>query len=469
MSSVSEKDLECPICTDIYRDPVVLSCSHSFCRNCLQTWWQERPTYQCPCCKSRSEKSSPPRNLALKNLSEAFLKAREQQASHRPEHLCSLHSEKLKIFCLDHQQPVCVICRDSKIHNNHRFRPIDEAAQEQREELQKSLKPLRDKLKLFEEAKGNCDQTVEYVKDQAQQTERQLREEFQRLHLFLEQEEKARVAALKKEEQQKSQTMKETIQALSRDIAALSDTIRAAEKDLRSEDISFLLSCQAAARRVQQRPLLADPQPVSGALIDVAKHLSNLTLNIWNKLKQTASYSPVVLDPNTADPELIVSPDLSSVRSAERQQLPRNPERTKFPCSVQGSEGFRSGTHSWDVEVGNNKDWELGVLGEDVQVKGRLQAQLWRILFSDGKFTAFSSSDPEKVLQLKNKVQKIRVQLDFDGGKLSFLDLDTNSRIHTFTHTFTGTLFPYIYTENPLPLRILQRPVSQWESKVGRF
>ncbi|KAF3855534.1 hypothetical protein F7725_016257 [Dissostichus mawsoni] len=57
--------------------------------------------------------------------------------------LCSLHSEKLRLFCLDNQQPVCLVCRDSRTHNNHRFRPMDEAAQDLREELQNLCSPFR--------------------------------------------------------------------------------------------------------------------------------------------------------------------------------------------------------------------------------------------------------------------------------------------------------------------------------------
>ncbi len=126
MASQSQDDYICPVCCEIFKNPVLLSCSHSVCKECLQQFWRTKKTQECPVCRRRSSNQHPPLNLALKSLCESLLKERDEKRSSGSEKICSLHSEKLKLFCLEDKQPVCFVCINSQQHDNHKFRPIDE-------------------------------------------------------------------------------------------------------------------------------------------------------------------------------------------------------------------------------------------------------------------------------------------------------------------------------------------------------
>ncbi|XP_030646316.1 tripartite motif-containing protein 35-like [Chanos chanos] len=217
--------------------------------------------------------------------------------------------------------------------------------------VKEELRVLQQKLRDFEEVKQTCDKSAEHIKIQAKNTERQIKEEFENLHQFLQDEESARIAALREEEEEKSQMMKEKIEELDREMSSLSDTIREIEKEMETEAVPSLEKHKAALKKTQYP--LRDPEMVSGSLINVAKHLGNLKFRVWEKMQEIVQYSPVILDPNTAHGDLVLSDDLSGVRnSSEKQQLPDNPERCRPHL---GAEGFDSGSHCWDAEIGEEK------------------------------------------------------------------------------------------------------------------
>ncbi|KAL1279102.1 hypothetical protein QQF64_025775, partial [Cirrhinus molitorella] len=261
----------------------------------------------------RSTKESPPPNLVLKNLCESFLMQRNEKRSSGSEEICSLHSEKLKLFCLEDKQPVCLVCVNSQTHVNHTFRPIDEVVPSYKEELNTALKSLQEKLQHKEKMKGEFQKTVKHIKSQAEHTERQIKQQFEKLHQFLRDEEEATITALREEEEQKKQMMKKKLKEINRHISALSHTIKDTVEMMKASDICFLKEFPVSMERVQiSQP---DPQTPSGALIHVPRYLGNLPFRVWKKMQDIVQNTPVILDPNTAHQCLVVSDDLTRMPS----------------------------------------------------------------------------------------------------------------------------------------------------------
>ncbi|PAA90311.1 hypothetical protein BOX15_Mlig032067g1 [Macrostomum lignano] len=74
-----EEDLSCIICSNVYTDPRVLPCGHSFCSACIAQWRQNQPV--CPNCRGPIGSGNPPRNTILANIVERFLQQQQHAAS----------------------------------------------------------------------------------------------------------------------------------------------------------------------------------------------------------------------------------------------------------------------------------------------------------------------------------------------------------------------------------------------------
>uniref|UniRef100_A0AAX7ULK8 RING-type domain-containing protein n=1 Tax=Astatotilapia calliptera TaxID=8154 RepID=A0AAX7ULK8_ASTCA len=222
----------------IFREPVTLTCNHSFCSSCLKTFWEKTKKKNCPTCKSWT--------------------------------VCSEHEKEPQLFCVDEDKPLCPVC-DFPHHQSHRVIPVESAIDVLKIELKSDLKSLQDKRNKYKQVVKTYNEMSEHIKKQLLSTERQIRAEFNKLQQFLKEEEESRLAALREEEEQKGRTISREMKMIEEQISSLSDSISAVEEELQKHSVPFLSSYKDTQSRARAQSSVSDPQLVSGALIDLQR------------------------------------------------------------------------------------------------------------------------------------------------------------------------------------------------------
>lgn len=155
----------------------------------------------------------------------------------------------------------------------------------------------------------------------------------------------------------------------------------------------------------------------------------------------------MVLDPDTAHPELFLSEDRRSVwRGPRRQNVPDNPERFDCRPCVLGRERFSSGRHYWEVEVRHVMVWAVGVCRDGVHRKGEAllvpQNGFWTLEMFGSQYRALSS--PERTLPLRERLRRVGVFLDCEAGDVSFYNMRDRSHLYSCPRSpFAGPLRPF--------------------------
>lgn len=125
---ILKKNLSCYICSNLLKNPILDSCGHSFCKNCISNNWQKN----CPISNSIIKYQIP--NLILRNFLSSLI------------FTCEICSEKLKAEKIIHHDLIC------KLKKNKKKSKIDIIKEilkfyENKSEFEKKIKSLEDKLK----------------------------------------------------------------------------------------------------------------------------------------------------------------------------------------------------------------------------------------------------------------------------------------------------------------------------------
>ncbi|XP_016307612.1 zinc-binding protein A33-like [Sinocyclocheilus anshuiensis] len=448
--SFLEEDFTCLICCDVFTDPVTLKCSHSLCEECLQRFWTTQDVPQCPVCRKECSHDEPTKSLAFRALCESFKKRKPSAVS---GDVCPEHEEKFKLFCFVDKLPICVVCYTSKKHEDHKCSPVNEAAGNLKEDLKTQMDRLQVTLDDLKEAHESCVERAELSKEHTNMDENQIKKEFEKLHQFLKDEEEKQIRSLHKEMKLQDEKLQARMKELSAQISDLSERMAAVWQDIEAENITFLQNYSNTVKRLQH-PSVANTTPE----LQEYQHypIQTVIFATWARMQNLVEQPPVTLDPDTSSSKLLVSQDCTSVQYVEMNlHVSDNPKR--LHDGVLASQGFSSGVHCWDVEVGDNNNWTLGVMGETVNrkklCKMNAKNRFWCFRNVDGKYK--KGKKPVSDIDSNERPNIIRLELDFDKGELRFIDPSRNRSLCTYTGGFPEKVFPYFCTgdaDTPLSL-----------------
>ncbi|XP_069730079.1 E3 ubiquitin-protein ligase TRIM39-like isoform X2 [Phaenicophaeus curvirostris] len=378
--------------------------------------------------------------------------------------LCAQHEERLKLFCEEDEEPICVVCRESLHHRPHTVYPIEEAVQVYKVKLHRCLENL---LKEVEDVKKR--ESAERLKTQeCKETVKKKRErivsEFGKLHRLLADEEKLLLQKLEEEEKRILLLINENLARLVEQKSLLEELILEIEEKTQQADDGQLKDMKSILSRCEGVKFQS-PRVVSVTLKENYS-IPERCLGLRDMLKKFKV--DVTLDPDTAHPELSLSEDRKSVRRGSKKlllSLFENPKRFGTAPAVLGSQVFFSGRCYWEVQVGDKPEWGLGLCRESASRKGNVffspNNGYWVLrLQNGGNYEALTS--PVSPLTLSVRPRRIGIFLDYEAGEISFYNVTDRSHIYTFTDKFFGNLRPLFFLGAFLGGRNAEPLVISW-------
>ncbi|XP_063049313.1 tripartite motif-containing protein 16-like [Engraulis encrasicolus] len=508
------KDIfECPICLDLLKDPVTLTCGHSYCLRCIEDCWDKgdgRGVYSCPKCRQTfTPRPDLKKNIIIAELVDQMRKSRIQTAAAvecaagpgdvacdvcRPterklkavkscleclvsycdthlkvhdelnpgrnhtmvdatgqlqERICPRHKKAFEIFCRTDQSCICYLCTMDD-HKGHDTVTATAEWSQKKEGLGKNQTRCQQIIQLKEKELQELRKAVETLKSGTQ-------------------------TAVKESERM----FTEMIRSIERRRSEVTELIRAQEKAevSRAEGLLKRLKQEIAELKktdaeMKQLSLTQDPvhflkhnfnQPTTHVQIIQSIQLSDGQALIAEPVTREdfLQYScHFTLDPNTAHTHLHLSEGNRRVEwRDEDQSYPDHPDRFDYYEQVLCREGVSARCY-WEVE--RSGEVLIAVSYKSISRKGNgceclfgYNDQSWRLdLRSSSSSFYHNSKETELPLVASSR---IGVYVDHRAGTLAFYSIsgDTMTLLHRVHTTFTHTLYPRFYLHPRSSVRLL--------------
>ncbi|XP_059813966.1 nuclear factor 7, brain-like [Hypanus sabinus] len=243
------EEVICPVCLDLFTDPVLLECGHNFCRSCITRCWEREQRNSCPECRKEFADRTLRVNRALANLAEKFRNLDLNPKGMESKRHCEEHEEELKLFCETDKTPICVICRDAQEHREHRFKPIKEAVKNYKDQLKSVLDSLTKKKSDFQEKEQQQKEKISGVRKQSHSVQTHITSQFAELRQIITDKEQSLLRDLRKEEARILNPMEKNLREIQENIRFIQEEITKLKEQMDQEDSVIFLKEEARRNR----------------------------------------------------------------------------------------------------------------------------------------------------------------------------------------------------------------------------
>ncbi|XP_076025509.1 E3 ubiquitin-protein ligase TRIM21-like [Genypterus blacodes] len=371
------------------------------------------------------------------------------------DRMCKTHNKPLELFCKTDQTCVCSLCPVLD-HKNHEFVPLKEGYEGKKAKLEKTVAEIQQKMQQRRLKIQEINQSEKLSSEAADRKKAEGLQMFTTLKQHVEDIQADFMETVEEKQKSTKKQAEDFIKELQQELSELTVTAAEVEKLLLSGDYLHLLQGFSSINapptkdwtqvRVHHRSHEGSMEKAVAQLEEtISKEVKKLLKVELKKIQQFAV--DVTLDPDTANPELILSDDEKQVYHGDvRKNLPDKPQRFET-IGVLGKQSFSSGRFYFEVQVKGKTDWDLGVTTETSNRKGiitlRPQHGYWNLWLRD-RNEYRGCAGPSVLLSLKSKPEKVGVFVDYEEGLVSFYDVDAAALIFSFTGcSFTHKLLPF--------------------------
>ncbi|XP_017541790.1 E3 ubiquitin-protein ligase TRIM39-like [Pygocentrus nattereri] len=494
---LSEDQLQCSICLDVFTDPVTTPCGHNFCMVCLKECWVSSSRCQCPVCKEEFSRRPELRvNTFISGLATQFKKSIQVKSrsclkkpsssqvlcdiccekkspalksclicmasyckthlephqrvpafkSHKlmdpvenlEDYICQKHERPLELFCRDDQTSVCQFCTEGD-HKNHSTVPVEEEGGEKKCDLAKTQadvqQMIQDRLKKIEEIRHS----VKLSKESSEKEKADSVEIFRALLRCIERSQAELLEVMEEKQKAAERQAEEFIKELEQEITELKRRDTELEQLSHTEDHLHLL---------QVYPSLCSPPPTKNwtdvrinthlRVENLRRALTQLQEEISKEMKKLPELKLKRIQQYAVD--VTLDPDSAHpalVLSDDGKRVTCGDTEQNLPDTPERFDDC--------VCVLGKEGFSSGRFYYEVQVSGKIEWELGVTTESgnrkgeivpspeNGYWTVWLRNEYETLSATHQAPQKVGVFVDYEEGLVSFYDVEARSHIYSFT------------------------------------